>query len=68
MKLVSRYKIAVWEQWLGWLGTERVRSVYRACTEHVQSMYGASTEHVQSKYGVGMMQVLITIIQYHEIL
>ena len=33
----------------------RVRSMYRACTEHVWS-----------KYRVGMMQVLITIIQYHE--
>ena len=41
---------------------------YGACTERVWSGYGVGTEWVRSKYGVGMMQVLITIIQYHEIL
>ena len=49
-------------------GTEHVRSRYGAGTEHVRSGYGACTEQVRSKYGVGTMQVLITIIQYHEIL
>ena len=43
---------------------------YGANTEHVWSVYRVGMERVQvrSKYGVGMMQVLITIIQYHEIL
>ena len=49
--------MVVWGQWLGWLGMERVWSMYRV-----------GMEWVWSKYGVGMMQVLITIIQYHEIL
>ena len=49
--------MVVWGQWLG-------LARYGACTEQ----YGVGTEWVRSKYRVGMMQVLITIIQYHEIL
>ena len=41
---------------------------YGVGTEQVRSVYGAGTEWVWSGYGVGMEQVLITIIQYHEIL
>ena len=58
--------------WSGYgAGTEHVWSGYSAVgMEWIQSMYGVGTEHVwvRSEYRVGMMQVLITIIQYHEIL